>query len=98
MHGVRQAVVVEIDHPGAPADIAGLDADPGLDRHVVEEALAVAAIEAAGVVREVRLEQIDAAVEVVVVAGGDAHARLLQAVLAERHAALERLFLNVPSR
>ena len=62
----REAVVVEIDDAGAPADVARLDADARADRDVVEVALAVVAIEHVGVVGEVRLEDVEVAVEIVV--------------------------------
>ena len=51
---------------------------------------AVVVIEHVGVVGEVRLEDIETAIEVVV-ANGDAHARLLQSVFAQGGAALEPL-------
>ena len=93
---VGQAVVVEIDHARAPADIARLDANAGADRHVVEVALAVVAIEHIRIVGKMGLEDVEIAVEVVV-ADADAHAGLLQAVFAERGAALEAFLRNVPS-
>ena len=54
-------------------------------------ALAVVAIQHVGVVGEMRLEDVEVAVEIVV-ADGDAHAGLLHPVLAQRDAALERFF------
>ena len=84
------AVVVEIDNARSPADVARLDADAGADGDVVEVALAVVPVEDVRVVGEMRLEDVEVAVEVVV-ADADAHARLLHAIFAQRHAALERL-------
>ena len=56
---------------------------------VVEVPLSVVAVEDVRVVGEVGLEDVDVAVEIVV-ADAQAHARLFHAVLAQRHAALER--------
>ena len=57
---------------------------------------AIVAIEHVRVVGEVRLEDVEVAVEIVV-ADADAHAGLFDAVFAERDAALEASSRNVPS-
>ena len=84
------AVVVEVDDPGAPADVARLHAEPRRPRHVVEVPLAVVVVEAVGVVGEMRLEEVEVPVEVVV-ADPHPHPRLLRAVLAERDAPQDAL-------
>ena len=77
--------------PGSPANVTRLDGHLGLAGDVVEIAFAVVVIEHVGVVGEVRFEEIEVTVEVVV-ADADAHAGLLFAVVAEGHAAQDALF------
>ena len=92
---VRHAVVVEIGDRRAPADEPSFDAQSGLDRLVVEHSRAVIAIENVGVVGEVRLEQVQIAVEIVI-ANSDSHARLLESVLAQGDAPFQALLLKRP--
>ena len=58
------------------------------DRHIVEVAFAVVPIEHVRVVREVRLDDVEIAVEIEV-ADAEAHAGLLHAVFVEGDAPLE---------
>src|SRR5215831_21179726 len=67
------AVVIEVGHAGAPAHVAGLDADAGRQGDVVEVSFAIAAVKDARVVGEVGLEYVEVAVEIVV-ADAEAHA------------------------
>src|SRR5215472_1457606 len=85
------AIVVEIDHPRSPTDVARIHCDLRGPRHVIEVSLAVVVIEAVGVIGKMGLEKINMAVEVVV-ADTDSHASLLHAVVTQRHSA-EHAFL-----
>ncbi len=55
---VGEAVVVEIDHPRSPPDVAGLHADARADAEIVEVAFPVVAVQDIRIVGEVRLEDI----------------------------------------
>ncbi len=63
---VGKPVVVQIDDARAPADEPRLHADARADREIVEVALAVVAVQDVGVVGEMRLEDIEVAVEIVI--------------------------------
>src|SRR5437879_2343171 len=67
----------------APPHVSRLHAQPARHGCIVEITLAVVAVQDAGVVREVRLEQVEAAVEIVV-ADPHTHARLHIAILVQR--------------
>ena len=85
---VEEPVQVEIDERHAPPEPARVAADAGGERPVVAQAGARVGVERRGVAGEVGLEDVDAAVAIVV-ADGDAHARLRPAVLAVGAAGLE---------
>ena len=78
---VQPAVVVEIDEGDAPSEPAGVEPDSSREGAILAEALAAIRVQRRGVSREVGLEEVDCPVAVVV-ADGDAHARLRLAVLA----------------
>ena len=75
--------------PAAPLDVAVLHGQAGRGRRVLELPAAEVAVEGGDVVREVGLQEVEAAVAVVV-AEGQAHPRLHVAHLAVGHAALDR--------
>jgi hypothetical protein len=79
---VRIAVVVQIHEPGSPTDEATLRTETGLGGNILKLAFSVVAIEAGGLVLEVRLDHVEVAVEVVV-SDTNAHAAQLLAVAAE---------------
>ena len=79
---VGPAVVVDVGEHGSPAEGVGVDAETGGEGGVGEGAVGIVAVEGCGVVGEVGLEEVDAAVSVVV-GGGGAHAGLLAAVFVE---------------
>ena len=87
---IREAVVVEIDDAGAPPYIASFDAQAGADGDVVEVPFPVVAVEDIGIVGEVRFEDVEVSVEVVV-ADAHTHAGLFQPVFAERHPSFQTL-------
>src|SRR6185437_254511 len=76
---IRVAVVVEVLHARAPADVARLDAEAAVGGHVLEGAFAVVVIEDVRVVGEVRFENIERAVKIVI-ADSKSHAGLFHAV------------------
>ena len=76
---VRQAVVVEIHHAGAPAHEAILHRQPGSPAGFFEIGLAHVVIEVRGIAFEIGFEDIETAVEIVV-AHGRAHPGLLLAI------------------
>src|SRR4029079_12770773 len=78
---IEPSVVIEIDERGAPAEPARVHADARGKRAVVAQAAAAVLVERRRVAGEVRLEDVHRAVAIVV-ADGDAHARLRLAVLA----------------
>src|SRR5580698_5827167 len=88
---IRQAVIIQIHDTRAPANVTGLHAQAGLQRHVGEFALSIVFVEHAGVVGEMSLENAERSIQLIV-SDADAHARLLGAVLAEGHATLESFF------
>src|SRR5450432_449264 len=69
---VGKSIVVEIDDARSPPNVPGLDAEPRADSHVVEVTLPVVQIEHTRIVGEMRLEKVQAAVQVIV-ADADAH-------------------------
>src|SRR5262249_16814041 len=83
---VRVAIIIKIEDPGAPSDETGLDAEAAANGAIVEGAFAVVAIENAGVIGEMRLENIQVAVQIEI-ADADSHSCLLDAVLIQRNAA-----------
>ena len=76
---VLPAVVIDIKEGRSPPQVLGVHRQVGADGLVAEKHLAFVAIQGMGVTGEVRLEEIEVAVPVVV-AGGDSHARLFHAV------------------
>ena len=78
---ILQAVVIQVRQACAPFHVAVLDRQPRGGGHVLEQAFAEVAIQGGNVVGEVRLEQIEQAIAVVV-ADRHAHARLRVAVFA----------------
>ena len=88
---IGKSVVVEVDHAGAPADVACLNANLCRTSYVLKVALAIVVIEAIGVLCEVGFENIEMAVQIVI-ADPDSHAGLLHAVFAERHSAQHTFF------
>ncbi len=88
---VGVAVVVEIVDARAPAYVAGFDAEAGGVGDVLEIAFSVVAVEHGSVIGEVRFQDVDRAIEVIV-ADADAHAGLLHAVLVQGNAGFETRF------
>ena len=76
---IRPAIVIQIDDAGAPADIAGFDAEAGAQRGVSKLPLPSLTIEVVRVFGEVGFEEIEVAIEIEV-ADADAHAGLHLAV------------------
>jgi len=85
---IRQPVVIQVQHGGSPAGVPRLHSQPRRHGHVVEIPLPVVAVEHAGVVAEVRLEDVQIAVQVVV-ADRQAHPRLFHPVSVQRHSAFQ---------
>src|SRR6185369_7787832 len=92
---IRQSVVVQIHDTGAPAYVAGLYADTGSASYVFEVGFAIVAIQTVRVFAEMRLEQIDVAVEIVI-ADADSHPGLFLAVFAKGHAAHDAFLAKCP--
>ncbi len=76
---IKPAVVVEVREAAAPAEIAAAESQAGCKGGVGESPVAVVSVEAARIIREIRLEDVQPAVAIVVARGG-AHACLLAAV------------------
>ena len=85
---VGKAIVVEVDHSGAPADIARLHDKAGHRRHVVKIGLAVILVEAIRITRIMRFEYVERAIKVVV-SDPESHPGLRHSVFIQSHAALE---------
>src|SRR5580692_8595865 len=81
LQNVGPAIVIIIDKSAAPGDVLVIDSDAGGEGYVVESAVSVVAVEVAGIVGEIRLEDIEPAIAVVV-GNGHAHPCLLVAVFA----------------
>src|SRR5262249_42891054 len=92
---VGPGVQIEVDEPRAPAEVSAVAPQTSRDRRIVERAAAKIAIQRCRVIVEVRLDDVEPAVAVVV-AGADAHARLRAAVGVERHASLQPDFRERP--
>jgi len=84
-------VVVEVEHAGAPANVAGLHGDASLTGDIIEIGLSVVVVENARVVGEMGFEEVQVAVEVIIT-DADAHASLLVAIVAEGHATENAFF------
>jgi hypothetical protein len=82
------AVVVEIGHAGAPLDVAVLHPQARSRRDVFEQTLAEIAVKRGHVIGEVRLQQVQPAVDVEI-SNGQPHPGLGPPVLAERRTAAE---------
>ena len=78
---VEPAVVVEVDEPGAPAEPSRVEAEAAGERPVLAEAVTEVGVQRRRVAGEVRLDDVEGAVAIVV-ADADAHAGLRLAVLA----------------
>src|SRR3954471_16341377 len=78
---IEPAVAVEIEKADAPAEPARIDADAAGERTVVARAVAGVRVERGGIAGEIRLEHVHRPIAIVV-ADGEAHARLRLAVLA----------------
>ena len=63
---VREAIVVQIDHSRTPTHESIVDGETGLSCYVVKICPAGVPIEIWNVIREVRFENVEVAVEVVV--------------------------------
>src|SRR5215470_16294446 len=81
------AIVVEIDYPRPPADIARFHPNSRGASDIIEIRGAVVVVKDVGVVGEMSLEEIKVTVKIVV-AHAHAHARLFSAIVAQRDAAL----------
>src|SRR2546428_6150834 len=75
---IGMAVIIEIDDAGAPTHETRLHAQAACDRHVLEKILPLIAVEDAGVIGEMRLENIEIAIQVEV-ARAHSHAGLFVA-------------------
>src|SRR5947208_3547161 len=80
LNDVGPTVVVVIDECAAPGDVLVVDSDSRGKGHVAEGAVPIVVIKIAGVVREIRLENIEPAVTIVV-RNTNPHACLLVSVL-----------------
>src|SRR5450432_3039019 len=81
LHDVLPAIVIDVNEPTAPRNILIVNADTRRERNITKGSVAVVVIEVAGVVREVRLEDVEPPVAVVV-RYSHTHTRLFVAVLA----------------
>src|SRR5580698_3222492 len=88
---IGQAVIIQIYDSRAPANVTGLHAQAGLQRHVGEFALSIVFVKHTGVVGEMSFENAECSIQLIV-SDADAHTRLLGAVFAEGDAAFESFF------
>src|SRR5271156_6269931 len=79
---IRPSIVIEVEEPDSPPNKFRISSDPRSKGIVVKGAVAAIAIEGAGVGVEVRLNDIEESVAIVV-SGSDSHATLFAAVFAE---------------
>ena len=86
---VGPAVVVEIKKSASPSQELRVRAQSGCERRVFEGCVAQIVIERGRVAREIRLHQVQIAVEIVI-SRGDSHPSLRFAVWTQRTACLER--------
>ena len=86
---IREAVIVDIREHRAPAERVQVDPQTGRERHIGKRPVAVRVVERGGIVGEVRLEEVEVPVAVIV-GGGRAHASLLAAVFVEGRARVRR--------
>src|SRR5580704_178261 len=78
---VLPAIVVIVNKPASPCDIAVVDSNAGSERNVGESSITIVVVQVAGVVSKVGFEDVEPAVAVVV-GDGDAHSGLLMAAIA----------------
>src|SRR5207249_10647892 len=76
---IRQPVVIQIDDARTPPDVTRLDAQASPYGYVLEISFTFVAIKDVGVVGEMRLENVQIAVEMVI-ADADPHPGLLHAI------------------
>ena len=76
---IRQPVVIQIDDARTPPDVTRLDAQTSPYGYVLEISFTFVAIKDVGVVGEMRLENVQIAVEIVI-ADADPHPGLLHAI------------------
>src|SRR5438552_2306847 len=84
-------VVVEVNDTRAPASEPRFHSESSRQGDIVEIAFTVVAVQRVCVVGEVALENVEMAIKIVV-ARADAHAGLLDAIVAERSASLDAFF------
>ena len=89
LHNIRPTVIVVIQKSAAPRHVLVVDPHAGRERHVAEGSVAVVVIQVAGVVGKISLENVEPSVAIVI-GHADAHARLLVAIFAVRHAGNHR--------
>src|SRR5690349_19937922 len=88
---VRQSIIIKVHDPSAPAHKSILDTQTRSARGVFKSSLTEIVIEVGRVIHEVRLQNIEAPVEIIV-ANGSSHASLFLSVLAEGNAAYGTFF------
>ena len=86
---VRPAVIIHIEKTAAPSEILRVLAEPALKRGVLKVRPAKIVVQGGRVAREIRLHQIEIAIEIVI-GSGNAHARLRLPVGAQCAAGFQR--------
>src|SRR5579863_527276 len=84
---IRATIVIDIDKHGPPSQIMRVEAEANVEDCCGERAIAIIAIERRGIVGKIRLENVGAAV-VIVVSDSRTHAGLFASILIEGHAGL----------
>src|SRR5437016_8656172 len=88
---VRQPIVIKIHDPRAPAHKSILDTETRPAGGVFKNSLTEIVVEIGGVIHEIRFQDIETPIEIIITNGGS-HASLFLAVLAEGNAADGALF------
>ena len=92
-HQVAASVMIDVDEVNAPADVFHGRPESGLEHAILERPVAVVVIHVRHIVAEVRLDDVEVAV-LVVIGHGDPHAALFLAVVVQGDAGDEAIFLE----
>ena len=90
---IGPAIVIQIHHAGAPADVSGFDSEPCAQRGYFKVARSIVDVEFVCVFGEVRFEEIEIAIEIEI-ADSHAHPCLHLAILGKGDAAFERIVME----